>query len=305
MVLSRNVRWGIAAAGMLAGIGIATASTAQADAETSGASPSASATHGAGSATNRGVRAARATAQRQADAATPAASASSGTVSVAGTKNSASADIRRLGLGAIAGVTQRSNQMYIVQSATCCKSLSSGGPNASFSASGQYSITGGQPWGGVVSGPGGSGGLPAVLITAQAGRKGSSGPAQWFMSNAQGGQLISDFGGDDSGPSNLNFAFTGTLTIGALDGSSTVYNYDLVIGQGHVTTVNNWWIGGPGWTQGPYSGLGGSGTGSMLSPDRLWVIAGGDAATFAASSGFVVFPYSGYNPPDPKPPGPV
>jgi hypothetical protein len=45
-------------------------------------------------------------------------------------------------------------------------------------------------------------------------------------------------------PSELNFAYSGTITI---DGNS----YTIVIGQGNSFGRNNWWVGGPGWTVHP------------------------------------------------------
>lgn len=275
-MMKHAVRWGLAAAGVLTGIGIATAAAAQADAATAGAPGSI--------ARSDHVRA-------------PAARRTPANASAVASTAAARADLRRVGLGAVAGATQRSNQMYIIQSSTCCKSLTSGGPNISFTWSGQNSITGGQPWGGITSGPGtdSSSGLPELQITAFAGRKGSSGPANWFVSNSAGGWFISDFSGGESGPTNLNFAFTGTLTVIPADGSTPANTYTVVIGQGHVATVNNWWMSGPGWTKGPYQSFTSS-TDSMISPDGLWMLAAGGAATTAASSGFVIVPASGYQP---------
>jgi hypothetical protein len=102
-------------------------------------------------------------------------------------------------------------------------------------SSNQYSITGGQPWGGVSTSYGDDiQGAGSMVITVQAGRKDTIAPAHFFAANAD------IFLGDDamsSGlPSELNFAFTGVLT---LNGDS----YNIVIGQGSNAEGNNWWIG--------------------------------------------------------------
>jgi len=101
-----------------------------------------------------------------------------------------------------------------------------------------HSITGGQPWGGVTTG------TPDMDwgIDAKAGRKGSTGPAEWFKAHASNATYTS--GGSGAWPSELNFAYTGTITI---DGNS----YTIVIGQGNSFGRNNWWVGGPGWTVHP------------------------------------------------------
>lgn len=116
--------------------------------------------------------------------------------------------------------------------------------NVGYTYSGQYSIAGGQPWSGVTSNTTiepeseDSGDL---AITAQAGRKNSTGPADWFNANSS-----SSLGADadhNGSPSQLNFAFTGNLNVGAS-------SYPIVIGQGSNAQGNNWWIGGQGWTSG-------------------------------------------------------
>lgn len=119
-----------------------------------------------------------------------------------------------------------------------------------FTPSGAYSITSGQPWEGVSAQTTSSG----LSITAQAGRHDSSGPAQWFTQNSSamvGGNSYS------ASPSELNFAFSGTLTLNGAD-------YDVVIGQGSNGEGNNWWIGGEGWIQ--------DGAGTIVSPDQNFVI---------------------------------
>ncbi len=131
----------------------------------------------------------------------------------------------------------------------------------SFTPSGSYSITSGQPWGGVSSSVGAFDGLQ---LTAQAGRHDSAGPAQFFTDNASvmvGGAAYGNT------PSSLNFAFTGTLTVA---GNS----YDIVVGQGSNVEGNNWWFGGEGWTQ--------DGAAQIISPDgRYTLIAGQSQEAFS------------------------
>jgi hypothetical protein len=111
--------------------------------------------------------------------------------------------------------------------------------NVAFTSSNEYSITGGQPWGGVSTSYGEDiQGAGSMVITVEAGRHDSTAPAQFFLANANGFFGANSF---SSAPSELNFAFTGVLTI---DGSS----YDIVIGQGSNSEGNDWWIGGQGWT---------------------------------------------------------
>lgn len=101
----------------------------------------------------------------------------------------------------------------------------------------EHSITSGQPWGGVsTSYPTGT-----FEIDAKAGRHGSSSVASWFKSHASAATCANWPSGCPDWPSNLNFAFTGNITINGT-------GYPITIGQGSVGGVhNNWWIGGPGW----------------------------------------------------------
>lgn len=123
--------------------------------------------------------------------------------------------------------------------------------DVTFTFNNQYSITGGQPWNGITTStdlttPGAS----TTAITAEAGRKNSLGPANWFDT-----QSTAAIGGDadhNGNPSELNFAFAGSLSV---DGVS----YPVVIGQGSNAQGNNWWIGGQGWTAGA--------DGVIVSPD--------------------------------------
>jgi hypothetical protein len=140
--------------------------------------------------------------------------------------------------------------------------------NVAFTSSNEYSITGGQPWGGVSTSYGDDiQGAGSMVIrsssswisfseridfsfsktiseidfssdTVEAGRHDSTAPAQFFLANANGFFGANSF---SSPPSELNFAFTGVVLI---DESS----YDIVIGQANNSEGNDWWIGGPGWT---------------------------------------------------------
>ena len=107
--------------------------------------------------------------------------------------------------------------------------------NLSFSET-DHSITSGQPWGGVSTGTNNQ----EWGIDAQAGRHASTSPADWFKSNCTVATCcLSNF--NPGWPSKLNFAFTGTLSIG----SDT---YTVTFGQGNNGLgTNNWWIGGEGW----------------------------------------------------------
>lgn len=268
MKVSNRLSLILAAAGALAGIGLAAAAVANADPETSAPAGIRS--------VSRGVHISAAS------PATPAPRAAvtspgSGTAAVSTWKGAARADLRRVGLGAIAGVTQRSNYVVIAEAAA----PGSPTPTASFTFTGDYSITGGQPWGGIYqqqcSSACQAGSYPQALqLEALAGRKGSSGPAQWFVSN--GGYAII---GDDAAsysPSSLNFAFAGTLDIGNLGGGG-ITSYPVVIGQGNNATGNNWWIGGQEWQHAGCSGGSSPPVCRIISSDGLWVL-----STYAVQS---------------------
>ncbi len=142
--------------------------------------------------------------------------------------------------------------------------------NVTYISNGQYSITSGQPWGGInISESDGS-----SIVNARAGRKASAGPAQWFKGKANVAFCVN---GDRSTPfpKELNFAFEGTLII---DGNS----YQLVTGQGNDGIHNNWWIGGgSGWTT---DGI------SLITPDKKYAIAQLDMS----SNEFYVQPTGGH-----------
>ncbi len=119
-----------------------------------------------------------------------------------------------------------------------------------FQFSGNYSITSSEAssWGGVSYEPitplGNTNGGGTVLVTAN--RSHSAPPAQFLQSNTTLAICTNSTAGGSSAcrdqwPSDLNFAFTGTLIINGTN------SYPVAIGQGNVSGVNNWWLGGPGF----------------------------------------------------------
>lgn len=114
-------------------------------------------------------------------------------------------------------------------------------------------VTGGQPWGGISTTAAYSvvGGTGTMILQALAGRHDSSGPASWFNDH------VSSFVSYGPTPiDNLNFAFTGELTIN----SDT---YVIALGQGNAGGGNSpWYLGGQGFTS-----QGGSGVSPLLTPD--------------------------------------
>lgn len=111
------------------------------------------------------------------------------------------------------------------------------------------SITSGQPWDAFSTYYDSNGGR----IYVRAGRKGSQGVATWFRNNLNGGQALGINSGGVTFPSELNFAFKGTLSF-TLQGKT--YNLkNTIIGQGHFNTTNNWWIGGEEWKKAAFSFL--------------------------------------------------
>lgn len=114
------------------------------------------------------------------------------------------------------------------------------GPALAFTFSGQYSITSGQPWGGVI---GCSAPVNNCTITVNAGRSTSTEVAQWFAQNAPIAVCTSECGGGGM-PNELNFAIAGTISTGTA-------TYPITIGQGsNGAGLNNWWLGGTadqGW----------------------------------------------------------
>lgn len=104
----------------------------------------------------------------------------------------------------------------------------------------EHSVHSKQPWGGIssnVSRPGAEG-----HILVKAGRQASGAVANWFKTRVGGGQtLVCDSKG--TFPDELNFAARGTLRF-SIAGKNFTCD-DVLIGQGHFATANNWWMGGP------------------------------------------------------------
>jgi hypothetical protein len=148
-------------------------------------------------------------------------------------------DLRRAGIGlaVVLGTTlsanaasEHDNQVFIAINGVTAFSFTQTG----------YSITNGQPYSGVTSGISKSG--AQAQITVMAGRKGSSGPAQWFQQQVGSGQtLVCDTSG--SFPDDLNFAVEGTINM-TVGGKNITCN-NVLVAQGNYLTVNNWWMGGP------------------------------------------------------------
>lgn len=106
----------------------------------------------------------------------------------------------------------------------------------SFTWDGGYAITSPQPWTGVTTAN--SGKAQQLNLQVGAGRKGSQQVADWFNARAP---YVTDQYSNLSGPSSLNFAFSGTLTLNGL-------SMPVVLGQGYSAFQNMWWIGGPNFT---------------------------------------------------------
>ena len=99
------------------------------------------------------------------------------------------------------------------------------------------------------------------LITINAGRSGSSPPAQWFTSFCDGAEVGTEASiSNPASPESLNFAFNGTLTANA--------SYTIAFGQGNHSSTNNWWVGGPGFLiVTPMS----NSNPSIATPDSAWL----------------------------------
>jgi hypothetical protein len=103
-----------------------------------------------------------------------------------------------------------------------------------------HSITSGQPYGGasgsVLSG------LKSAQIIVKAGRKGSTGPTEWFETQLGNGSVVASRSWSAL-PKDLNFAVEGTMVIRINDHNTTCDN--VIVAQGHTGAYNDWWIGGP------------------------------------------------------------
>ena len=101
----------------------------------------------------------------------------------------------------------------------------------------EYCISSGQPWGGVTTET-----LTGIgRINVEAGRHGTSEVAQRFTEQLDQGSCIGN-SSSSTLPSNLNFAFIGTMSY-EHNNKKRVCN-NVLIGQGH-STRNTWWLGGP------------------------------------------------------------
>lgn len=132
-----------------------------------------------------------------------------------------------------------------------------------FTWSGDSVITDGQKFDGVKPGS------DANSYIAVAGREASEYPADWFKRNSGVVAIETDCFSDceDRWPTELNFAFTGTITINGTE-------YPIVMGQGHQGSGdNNWWVG---------AGEGFSGKGTVVTPDSLYAIYASDPAKVAS-----------------------
>lgn len=112
-----------------------------------------------------------------------------------------------------------------------------------------YSITGGQPWGGISTGMDHYDDSRAGYIDVRAGRHGSEDVANWFKArvNLAVATRQLEWDPDNDRPHKLNFAIIGDLVLkakGSPPNGGSVLCRDIVIGQGHVGAYNNWWIGG-------------------------------------------------------------
>ncbi len=148
-------------------------------------------------------------------------------------------------------------------------------------APGSYSVTSGQPWSGATPPIVVVGQDSTLTITIQAGRQESSGPSNFYGSALLGGGFCSLNGTCNSNTSGngtittatvpdseMNFAFTGQLTINGGD------SYSVVIGQSSGGG-NCWAIGGIGWsgqftaTPGPPSDYNWA---AVFTPDNKYMI---------------------------------
>ena len=104
---------------------------------------------------------------------------------------------------------------------------------------------------------------PYFIITIQAGRSGSTPPAQWFTSVC-GGAEIGNYANANT-PATANFAVSGTLSANA--------TYNLAFAQSNEQG-NNWWIGGPGFSIVTPSTGQGLLPPAIATPDSAWLFTG-------------------------------
>eukprot|EP00438_Fugacium_kawagutii_P011630 Skav222044 [mRNA] locus=scaffold1020:302466:303128:- [translate_table: standard] len=104
-----------------------------------------------------------------------------------------------------------------------------------------YAITVGQPvpWDCFATG--------SSTFTFTAGRKGSSGARDAFMSGLKSDNImVSDYDSSGEAPDELNFMLEGDIsfTFECNHSYGPVLSARLRFGQGHYTGTNNWWVGG-------------------------------------------------------------
>jgi hypothetical protein len=148
----------------------------------------------------------------------------------------------------------------VLRTSTVTFDFTGGFASGSFVWDGGYAVSAGQPWEGITSSAPGQ----EVSIQVLAGRHGTSEVAEWFRQRATAAapNNVGLFASEGFGqwPSELNFAFTGTLTaklqITNDDGGGG--SVAVVIGQGPGGLENSfeniWWVGGESWTPGQCSG---------------------------------------------------
>ena len=147
------------------------------------------------------------------------------------------------------GTSTHSDNIYFEQAPSNVKGVNAPQMKLNFSfdnAPGNYSISPGQPWGGVtakVTQPS----QAKVTVTAVAGHHETDTPAIWFNAAAPN-QFATD--GTPGLNWELYYAFTGTVTI---NGSS----YPITVAQGSYDWFRSpWWVGGgAGWTVDKYGTL--------------------------------------------------
>ena len=105
-----------------------------------------------------------------------------------------------------------------------------------------------------------------------AGRSRSDPPASWFNSQLAGGTAYQTGMKSGGNPKQLNFAFTGVLTIDGMP-------YNVVMGQGSDGAgANNWWLGGPGFA------ICSPADGYLCTPDHKWAFYAGNRSNWEVRS---------------------
>lgn len=81
-----------------------------------------------------------------------------------------------------------------------------------------------------------------ITINVEIDREADAEPANWFKNalNNDASHAFTNTGVGDDLPTELNFAFSGTLTVTCAAGT---FSYTVYIGQGNYGLTNNWWVG--------------------------------------------------------------